>query len=228
MTTAHATPGSPDPVPELQAGDRLTRTEFERRYDAMPHLKKAELLDGVVYMPSPVTDERHGNPHFHLIGWLAQYEAATPGTRGGDNSTVRLDLDNEPQPDALLRIEPARDGQTRTVDGYVEGAPELVAEVAATSVSYDLHIKKHVYRRHGALEYLVWRVDDHTVDWFALENDEFVALEPDADGLLRSRAFPGLWLDPAALIAGDMRRVLDVARRGLDDPAHATFVTGLA
>lgn len=132
MTTAHTTPGSSGHLPELQAGDRLTRAEFERRYDAMPYLKKAELLGGVVYMPSPVTD-RHGNPHFRVIGWLAQYEAATPGTRGGDNSTVRLDLDNEPQPDALLRIDPARDGQTRTCDGYVEGAPELVAEIAARS-----------------------------------------------------------------------------------------------
>src|SRR6476659_3610409 len=119
-------------LPPLEPGDRLTREEFERRYDAMPNLKKAELIEGVVYMPSPGRQRRHSRPHSHLIGWLIQYAAATTGVETGDNSTVRLDDDNEPQPDALLFIDPARGGQARVGDDdYIEGAPELVAEVAA-------------------------------------------------------------------------------------------------
>ena len=117
----------PDPVPPLQNGDHLTRDEFERRYDALPHLKKAELIEGVVYMPSPVRQRRHGRPHLHVNTWLGTYEASTPGVEAGDNSTIRLDLDNEPQPDALLFIDPARGGQARiSADDYLEGAPELV------------------------------------------------------------------------------------------------------
>ena len=107
------------------------RDEFERRYDAMPRLRKAELIEGVVYMPSPVRHRRHGRPHFRLICWLGVYEAATPGVEGGDNGTIRLDLDNDPQPDAYLLIAPERGGQARiSADDYVELAPELVAEVA--------------------------------------------------------------------------------------------------
>ena len=124
-------------VPPLEAGDHLTRAEFERRYDAMPNLKKAELIEGVVFMPSPTRLRRHGRPHAHLIAWLVQYETGTAGTVAGDNSTARLDLDNEPQPDAYLLIDPACGGQARlSADDYVEEAPELVAEVAASSASY--------------------------------------------------------------------------------------------
>jgi Uma2 family endonuclease len=129
-------------LPPLENGDRLTRDEFERRYEAMPHLKKAELIEGVVYVPSPVRYRHHGAPHAHLISWLGQYAAGTPGVAVSDNSTVRLDLDNEPQPDGLLLIDPACEGQARfSPDDYIEGSPELVAEVASSSVSYDLHAK---------------------------------------------------------------------------------------
>src|SRR3954454_9356608 len=144
-------------VPYLENGDHLTRAEFERRYDAMPHLKKAELIEGVVYMPSPVRYKHHSRPHFDLIGWLAQYRAATPGVEGGDNGSIRLDLDNMPQPDAFLMVLPECGGQARiSDDDYVEGAPELVAEVASSSVSFDLHQKLQVYRRSGVREYAVW------------------------------------------------------------------------
>src|SRR5262245_51963059 len=133
MTTPNVERQPTDPpadwVPPLEPGDRLTRDEFERRYDAMPRLKKAELIEGVVYMPSPVRHRRHGRPNLHLAGWVAAYEAATPGVEGADNGTARLDLDNEPQPDVLLLIDPARGGQARiSSDDYVEDAPELVAE----------------------------------------------------------------------------------------------------
>ena len=92
------------PIPPLESGDRLTRAEFERRYQATPEKFKAELIEGVVYVASPVRSF-HGVPHADLVTWLGVYRTATPGVSVADNTTTRLDLDNEPQPDALLRIE---------------------------------------------------------------------------------------------------------------------------
>ena len=216
-------------LPSLENGDHLTRAEFEYRYEAMPHLKKAELIEGVVYVPSPVRHRWHGHPHVHLIMWVGSYETGTPGVEVSDNSTVRLDLDNEPQPDALLLIQPDRGGQTRIdADGFIEGAPELVAEVAASSASYDLHTKLHVYRRNGVREYVVWRVLEQEIDWFVLRAGQYERLPLDAESLLRSEVFPGLWLDPAALLGGDMARVLAVVQQGLASPEHAAFVARLA
>jgi Uma2 family endonuclease len=224
--TSRPQPG--EKLPPLETGDRLTRAEFERRYEAMPHLKKAELIEGVVYVPSPVRLRRHGHPHAHLIGWLVAYEAGTPGVLTGDNATARLDLDNEPQPDALLLIDPARGGQARiSEDDFVEAAPELVAEVAASSVSIDLNTKLHVYRRNGVREYLVWRVLNQQIDWFVLREGQYERQVPDADGLLKSEVFPGLWLDPAALVAGNLARVLAVVQQGLASPEHAAFIARL-
>ncbi len=216
-------------LPPLEPGDRLTRAEFERRYDAMPNLKKAELIEGVVYMPSPVRQRRHGQPHLNLIGWLVPYVAATPGVEGGDNSTVWLDNDNEPQPDALLFIDPARGGQARiNAADYIEGPPELVAEVSASSVSFDLHTKLNVYRRCGVREYVVWRVLDGAIDWFVLREGQYERLAPDAQGILKSEVFPGLWLDPTALVNGDLARVLGVLQQGIATQEHADFVARLA
>src|SRR6266536_1100721 len=132
-------------LPPLESGDRLTRQEFERRYSARPDLKKTELIEGVVYVPSPVRIT-HGRPHGQIMAWLGAYCAATPGVDMADNTTVRLDLDNEPQPDALLRLEPEAGGHSRIdEDDYIEGAPELIIEVAASSAAYDLHDKQHAY-----------------------------------------------------------------------------------
>jgi Uma2 family endonuclease len=212
----------------LENGDRLTRAEFERRYESMPDLKKAELIEGVVYVPSPVRHRQHGSPHAHLISLLGQYAAHTPGVEVGDNSSVRLDLDNEPQPDALLFIDPTRGGQVRiSDDGIIEGAPELVAEVASSSVSYDLHAKLHVYRRNGVREYIVWRVLEREIDWFVLRDGQYERRPMDAQGLVRSEVFPGLWLDPAALIRGDLATVLAVVQQGLASPEHDAFVARL-
>jgi Uma2 family endonuclease len=217
-----------DVLPALENGDRLTRAEFERRYDAMPDLKKAELIEGVVYVPSPVRHHQHGSPHAHLIGWLFLYAANTPGVEVGDNSSVRLDLDNEPQPDGLLFIDPTSGGQVRIgADGIMEGAPELVAEVASSSVSYDLHAKLHVYRRNGVSEYLVWRVLEREIDWFVLRAGQYERMPLDAQGLLRSEIFPGLWLDPAALVRGDLATVLAFVQQGLASPEHGAFITRL-
>jgi Uma2 family endonuclease len=217
-----------DGLPPLENGDRLTRAEFERRYAAMPHLKKAELIEGVVYVPSPVRYRRHGAPHALIIGWLVQYAAGTPGVAVSDNSTVRLDLDNEPQPDALLLIDPTCGGQARfSDDDYIEGAPELVAEVASSSASYDLHAKLHVYRRNGVREYVVWRVLERAIDWFVLQEGQYERLPVDASGLLHSTVFPGLWLDSVALLQGDLPKVLAVVQQGLASPEHAAFAARL-
>lgn len=215
-------------LPPLENGDRLSRAEFERRYDAMPHLKKAELIEGIVYMPSPVRLSQHGEPHSYLVGWLVVYRAATPGIRVGDNTTTRLDLDNEPQPDASLLIDPERVGQTRiSEDGYIEGAPELVLEVASSSASYDLHAKRNVYRRNGVKEYVVWRVLDEAIDWYVLRDGEYERLTPGDDGILRSEVFAGLWLDPAAFIQHDLATVLSTVQQGVASPEHAAFVAAV-
>jgi Uma2 family endonuclease len=213
-------------IPPLENGDKLTRWEFERRYQAMPHLKKAELIEGIVYMASPLRFESHAEPHANIIGWLALYKAATPGVRLGDNATVRLDIDNEPQPDALLRIE--KGGQSIiSQDDYVEGAPELIVEIAASSASYDVHQKLNVYRRNQVQEYLVWRFYEQEFDWFRLQAGEYIKLEPDSDGIIRSQIFPGLWLDKNALLMGDLGKVLVILQRGLETAEHRDFVNKL-
>jgi Uma2 family endonuclease len=214
-------------MPPLETGDHLTRDEFERRYEAMPELKKAELIEGVVYMPSPVRQEGHSLQQVALVTWVGTYWSSTRGTQPGDNATVRLDLDNEPQPDALLLIEPRCGGQARIVDGYIEDAPELVAEVAASTASIDLNLKLRVYRRNGVREYIVWRVFDGAIDWFVLHQGQFVPLVPEADGILRSTIFPGLWLDAQALAQLQMPRVLEMLQQGIATPEHAAFVAGL-
>src|SRR5437867_3313979 len=164
-------------VPLLESGDHLSREEFERRYEALPDLKKAELIEGVVYVGSPVRIDVHGKPHGLITGWLAVYTAATPGVELADNTTVRLDVRNEPQPDALLRLDPAAGGRSRTSeDGYVEGPPELAVEVAASSASIDRHAKFRVYERNGVGEYLLWQVLDRRLDWCALREGVYVPL----------------------------------------------------
>ncbi|GAP94923.1 Uma2 family endonuclease [Leptolyngbya sp. NIES-2104] len=213
-------------TPPLESGDRLSRTEFERRYAQAPHLK-AELIEGVVYVASPVRVRQHGRPHAQLMTWLGTYAAATPGVDIADNSTVRLDLDNEPQPDALLRIEPEVGGGSRiTEDDYIEGAPELVVEIAASSASVDLNAKLNAYRRNGVKEYLVWQIYENQIRWFHLQDSEYVPLELEA-GVIKSRVFPGLWLEIGSLQQGDIAIVLSMLQTGLSSPEHQEFVDRL-
>jgi len=219
---------SSPPTPALANGDRLTRDEFERRYAAMPDVKKAELIEGTVYMPSPVHFEAHSEPHSAIVGWLVTYAAATPHVSVGDNATVRLDLDNEPQPDALLRIDADCGGQSAVSDDdYIEGAPELIVEVAHNSAAYDLHDKKQAYRRNGVQEYVVWQIEDERVDWFVLEEGTYLSLSPNEDGCLVSRAFPGLILDVEALLAEDVSAVLALVQEQIGTDAHQAFVDRL-
>ncbi|MBW4657256.1 MAG: Uma2 family endonuclease [Drouetiella hepatica Uher 2000/2452] len=221
-----ATPEIRLSIPPLENGDHLSRFEFERRYQAMPQVRKAELVEGVVYMASPLRIKSHGEPHGDLVGWLWTYKTATPGVILGIEPTVRLDLENEPQPDAVLLV-PGRQARVGE-DDYIEGAPELVVEVAASSVAIDLHDKKRAYRRSGVREYIVWRTLDHQVDWFVLQADEYVAQLPDEQGIIRSNVFPGLWLAVSALLSAEMAIVLSVLQQGLDSPEHHAFVQQLA
>jgi Uma2 family endonuclease len=217
----------PQPPP-LNSGDHLSRAEFERRYEAHPEIKKAELIEGIVYVATPVHAQSHGRPHSDVIGWLSMYRAATPGITVLDNTTLRLDNDNEPQPDAMVRLEPALGGRSRIdEDDFVEGAPELIVEIAASSASYDLHAKLRVYQRIGVQEYLAVQMYEQRVDWFALREGVYEPLVPDEAGVLRSEVFPGLWLQPAALLAGDLATVLKVVQEGLASQEHAAFVERL-
>ncbi|MCI0523918.1 MAG: Uma2 family endonuclease [Acidobacteria bacterium] len=216
-------------IPPLENGDYLTRDEFERRYNAMPKAIKAELIEGRVYMSSPVRYRSHGFPDRNLNTWLGVYSAFTPGVSGANNTTVRLDQPNEPQPDGLLIIDELLGGQaTISQDDYLEGAPELVVEVAASSATHDLRDKKEAYRRNGVREYVVWSVYDQQLKWFRLEAGQYVPLEPDEDGIIRSRVFPGLWLDVTALLNDDMAKVLAVLQQGLASPEHGEFIKRLA
>jgi Uma2 family endonuclease len=231
MSAVTHTPASssvpPLPTPLLYNGDRLSRDEFERRYAAMPHVNKAELIEGVVHMPSPVSAD-HSRPHAHLLGWLAFYTWSTPGVETYDNSTVRLDMDNEPQPDAALGILESHGGQSRLdASRYIAGAPELVAEIAVSSASIDLHAKLNVYRRNGVREYVVWRVEDRAIDGFILRGSSFERLAPGADGDFRSEHLPGLWLDGPAMLSADYPSMSRVAQAGLASPEHTAFVEKL-
>lgn len=210
----------------LEAGDYLTRPEFERRYHAHPEIKKAELIGGVVYMPSPVRANVHGDPHFDMITWLGIYRMTTPGTRGSDNASVRVDLVNEPQPDALLRIEPGGNSWIDG-DGYLRGAPELVVEIAASSTSYDLHQKKTTYEHQGVQEYLVFQANERKISWFTLQNGRYEPMAPGADGIWRSQVFPGLWLHADAFWANEMATVMGVLQQGLASAEHQAFLRQL-
>lgn len=215
-------------LPPLENGDRLMRPEFERRYHAMPDIKKAELIEGVVYMASPLRFRSHAKPHGYLITVLGLYESATPQVEMGIEPTVRLDLENELQPDGVLLISPENGGQS-TLDeqGYIQGAPELVAEIAASSAAIDLGDKKRAYRRNGVKEYIIWQVFDEKIDWFRLEDGDYVSVLPDEQGIIRSQVFPGLWLDIPNLIQGNMQQVLTVLQQGISSPEHQGFVQPL-
>jgi len=215
-------------LPPLIAGQRVDQPTFHARYEAMPPDTRAELVGGVVYMPSPVSDD-HGEVDNDLSGWLFQYKCHTPGLRSPNNATVKLDREAETQPDAQLRI-PAELGGQSSVDEqhHIVGAPELVVEVARSSRAYDLGAKKSDYQRAGVLEYLVVVLDPDQAHWFVRRGDHFEDLPPGPDGLLRSEVFPGLWLDPEALFAEDRVRLMGVLHQGLAIPEHAAFAARLA
>ncbi len=227
MSTAPVSGKTAATVPPLRHGDRLTLEEFERRYNAMPWVKKAELLEGVVYMAAAVRFEGHGEEDSDLNLWLGLYRLRTPGVRTGLNTSAKLDLRSMPQPDGLMLIDPVCGGQA-TIDeqGYIRGAPELAGEISSSSADYDLGVKLEVFQKNRVREYIVWRVDDRAIDWFLLRGDQYERL-PLVDGVYKSEVFPGLWLDPEAMVNGDLARVEAVLRQGIASPEHAAFVARL-
>ena len=211
----------------LENGDHLSASEFLRRYETSPEVKKAELINGIVYMASPIRADVHGEPDSMLQGWLWHYAVATPGVKSATNTTVRLGPDDVPQPDGLLRITPECGGKSRLdPKGYLQGAPELIVEIAASTASLDAREKLASYRRAGVREYLLWRTTDKEIDWWILEEDEYRPL-PASAGSLRSQAFPGLWLDTAALLAGNGKALMDKLNEGLQSPEHTAFLAEL-
>jgi len=216
------------PVEPLENGDLLSAREFLCRYEAMPNVKKAELIEGIVYMGSPVRII-HAVPDTMMQTWLGFYAAHTPGTAAAGNATVRLDADNVFQPDAQLRLLPECGGRSHIDgDGYLEGPPELVVEIAASSASIDLRDKLRVYRRSGVREYLVWRTVENKFDWFVLETDQYHPNTSDAQGLLQSRVFPGLCLSVETVLTRNSALMLQTLQEGLHNPAHGAFATRLA
>lgn len=218
------------PVLTLAAGQRLSRDEFLRRWEAMPKLKRAELIKGVVYMPSPLSTE-HGDTHSDVNTWLGTYAAATPGTRANSASTTLMEED-APQPDNHLRIVSEAGGKakrsTKYKRKYLEGGLELVAEISLSSADYDLHDKLDVYEQAGVLEYLVVLVEEQDIRWFHRQKKSLVPMPTPPDGIWRSRVFPGLWLNGPALLAGSLAEVLATLQQGLQTPEHAAFAKQLA
>lgn len=192
----------------LETGDHLTREEFHRRYRVRPDIHRAELIGGVVYVAAATRSEEHAKPHGVLAGWLAIYAYSHPGVEFRDNAAVFLLDENEVQPDLLLFRPPPLGRVQRTEDGYLEGPPDLIVKIAASSASYDLHGKKALYERARVPEYVVWRTLDGAVDWFDLQNGVYVRRDPDANGLIQSRGFAGLRLAVTRLLAGDYAAVL--------------------
>jgi Uma2 family endonuclease len=214
-------------IPPLEPGQRLDRPEFHARYEAMPPQTRAELIGGVVFMP-PMLGSDHRDANVPVVFWLTLYERATPGVRGNINSSTVLNDQNEVQPDCSLRILDEHGGQTRTIPEWIEGAPELVVEIARSSRSIDLGRKLEEYRKAGVRDYVVVAIDPDEVFWYVPQGDQFVRLSPGEDGIYRSKTFPGLWLDPSALYRRDLIALSAVVDRGLASPEHDAFVDDLA
>ena len=211
-------------IPPLENGAHLSGSEFLRRYDAMPEVKKAELVQGTVYMSSPVRARAHARPDHMMQGWLWNYEAATPCAEAYSNSTVRFGADDVPQPDIVLCILPNFGGKAHiNAHDFIVGSPELVVEIAASSASYDMNEKRDTYRRFGVRELLVWLTDENQIVWLQLEDDQYRPLPVDADGNIKSRVFPGLWLNAMAMLAYDKSGVLSALDRGLASAEHTAF-----
>ncbi|MBI3210653.1 MAG: Uma2 family endonuclease [Candidatus Solibacter usitatus] len=213
--------------PLLREGDRLDTAEFLRRWEGMPRLKHAELLDGVVFfMPSPVSVP-HSDLHGELYPWLWLYKDQTPGCHSGIDCTWVMGPTDVPQPDMFLRILPEYGGQSAMKGHYASGAPELVVEISGSSISRDLGIKLNLYRASGVREYLTVQLQPREILWRQLARGRYREIKPDDDGLLRSRIFPGLWLDPAA-VWNPKRSIRAAVEKGIKSPEHATFVRRLA
>jgi Uma2 family endonuclease len=216
-------------IPPLENGDRLSREEFHRRYEAMPENVKAELIKGVVYMASPVRAKKHGKPHAQMMGFLSYFQMSTIGLDLLDNVTYIASDIYEPQPDAVLRIEEDFGGKSWVNDDdYLEGAPELVVEISSSTASYDLHDKLEIYEQKGVQEYIVWRVLDKQIDWFGLENGKYQRLSANKQSIIESKVFPGLRLNLKAMLEEDLQQVLADLQKGLQSKKYKEFSRSLS
>lgn len=217
----------PPLIPRLEAGDCLDQVAFHERYQAMPSHFRAELIGGMVIVPSPLSSE-HSQYHALIMGWLTNYWGATPGIRAQDNATTILGDISEPQPDGALVIEPEHGGQTAVSEGgYTVGPPEFIVEVASSSESIDLNAKRRDYERAGVLEYMVLAIRQQAVRWFVLRNGVYQEMQADANGIFQSMVFPGLWLDQDALCQLDVAQVMATLHQGLESSEHTAFVQEL-
>ncbi|MBI3823121.1 MAG: Uma2 family endonuclease [Planctomycetes bacterium] len=214
-------------APPLQPGDHLTRAEFLRIWEQHPEIKFAELIGGIVYMPSPLT-RLHGVTDHLAATWIGVYNAYTPGTEAGSNATTMLAGDETPQPDDYLRILPECGGQSRNIGKYVGGSPEFIAEISVSSASYDLNQKLELYERSGVLEYVAILMREQEIRWHRLGAKGYKLVAPTEGNIWKSRVFPGLWLDGIAMLDRDAAKVLAVLQQGLQSPEHAAFVKKLA
>ena len=201
-------------LPPLRDGDNLTRDEFMRRWEAMPDVKCAELIDSVVYMPSPIS-RIHGDYHSRMSIWLGTYATVTPECLMLDAGTWLMSKDSAPQPDLALCILPEHGGQSGEEGAYCAGAPELIVEISHTTSTKDTGVKLRLYERSGVQEYLMVRPTKKQVTWLELVDGKYQEIAPDEDGLLRSRVFPGLWLDPKALWNRDLPGLAAAVQRGM-------------
>ncbi len=195
----------------LAPGDQMSREEFLRRWEQMPDLKFAELIEGVVYMPSPVS-RSHADFDSMIGGLLLYYATRVPGCRSSANATWLINPRNAPQPDLSLR---KVKGRSRVEGKFAAGVPELVAEICVSSRSYDLGPKLALYQTTGVPEYLAALVEERRVEWRYLERGSYKLLKPHRDGTLRSRIFPGLWLNVEALWKEDAAGLIATLEKGL-------------
>jgi len=214
-------------LPPLENGDHLDQPTFHARYEAMPEDYHAQLIGGIVYMASP-QKLPHSKGQQMLSHWLGEYTLATPGTDAIANNTQILGPESEPEPDGCLFILPERGGQVFIdEDEYLNGAPELVAEVSWSTESIDLNQKKLDYQKAGVREYVVLALRMQQVFWFVRQRGKYKEVSLPADGIFRSRVFPGLRLDAEAMLGNDRRRVLSALKQGLASPEHAAFLAKL-
>lgn len=191
-------------------GDVMSREQFHRLYSECEELQRVELIEGIVYLPSPIRSKGHAEEQMLMLVWLDAYASRheESGLSAQPPNSVMLDDENEPEPDAML----FRKDQAQFDDGYLASAPELIVEIAASSAARDLHQKKRAYECNGVREYIVWRTRDKAIDWFRLVDGAYVTISPNAEGIIESAEFPGLRLDVPAMLAHDRARVLRALR----------------
>ena len=208
----------------LVNGERMSQPEFHRRYEACPNGEKWELVGGVVYYMASPLKLNHSRYDGEIGLLLETYRLQTPGIEVTHNATAILGGESEPQPDLAMRILPEYGGQSRTsADDYLEGAPELVVEIAHSRRALAMHAKRKDYQRSGVIEYLILLVEEQQIKWFDFPNE----ISPNREGISRSRVFPGFWVDIEALLHRDSRRLMEVLQQGLASRQHASFVKRL-